>query len=231
MKELAKYLTKELSKSPGWLPLSVITFWYLKPLLVQLNNVIVSTHVDAITIGLIAFLFLLGEMIDNISFPRNDNHGWEILRKRKVFVSMSDIRSRVRSTLGFSSGVYKLAKELVAANSKTFGIKYYLVEMINNTSKLFRSLIVPSFAIGLYYCFNEDILRALIFILSGVALFIFYYFLKAKHMYLYYKYCYQMLSSASFERATFEDNQNKKFEMIFWKKKLMYSRLKNDVSI
>jgi len=224
--KITKEFTKEISKSPGWLPLSFITFWILEPILKNSNLGFVSNHVDALLIGTIATLYLIGEMIDNISFPRNNYGGWEILRRTEAFKTMNLCREKVIERLGFSSGVYQLSKDFASANSKSLGVKYYFNEIINNASKLFRSLVFPSMLIALKHFLDADLIKGVIFVLGGVFLFVFYFVLKTEQMRLYYKYFVIMLSSEFYEKTVFKDKYNKELEMFYWKKKMIHSRLR-----
>lgn len=226
LKEVSNNLTKELSKSPGWLPLSIIAFWFIKPILMQTNINLLNKHVDAVIIGLIAIFYLIGEMIDNIAFPRNGKNGWNVLRKTQVFHSMSRKRKEIRGLLDFDLGVYRLAKDFVFANRKSLGLKYYFIEIINNTSKVFRSLVVPLIFVAIYYLIDEVFTKGGLLLITGVILFMLYYFLKTKHMYLYYKYFKEMLSSRQYKKIVFSDNQDEEVEMYYWKKNLIYQKLK-----
>jgi|GEM_PF-6739351 len=225
MNQLIKYLTKEISKSPGWLPLSVIAFWVLKPEFEISKIVIVNEHSDSLIIAIVAFVYLFGEMIDNFVFPRNNDDGWKFLRYMNVFKSMSSIRDDVREKLELHTGIYQLSKNFVSENSKSLGIKYYFAEIINNASKLSRSLIVPCFVIAGKFIIENQLLYCLVLILVGMILFYTYFFLKTKQMYLYYKYFLDMLHNESFEQTVFIDTNAKEVTMYYWNKKLMYTRL------
>lgn len=172
--------TKTISKSPGWVPLSILCYLLIKPeTLRQYSLDWFADNYELSIGGLVVLLYLLGDILDKYLFPRNkgkEKTGWSWITNNNKIEST---RAKAQNAVAIQTGVYKVSKAIV---DEAGGLQANLIQMENESAKFFRSLCLPVVALGLWNCFVGNFLIGIFCVLSGIMSLRVYGVLKGSHM-------------------------------------------------
>jgi hypothetical protein len=140
LKELLNQFAKNAKKAPGWLPLLILCYlgFIMVPDDATVLGLSLRTHKELVVTAVTLFLYMLGDAFDKPVFKRLSPK-W-----------LDDYRQKAETALSLKDGIYRVSKALAVAAEKYEGS---WIQVKNESAKLFRSLILPSAAVGVALVF------------------------------------------------------------------------------
>jgi hypothetical protein len=181
IKVLLKQLVKNVEKSPGWLPLSLLCYSLLwrygtpdKILAKPLHQRSVSPEVWATVLTLIAYI--VGDALDKIIYKRKDEKGGRKDRFNPHWLERA--RQKARDALGVTDGSYQTSMALIHQAHEAL----LSVDVLNEFAKFLRSLAIPAFVAAVLLSISARWKLSLIVFAAAIVILVAYVPLKQLHM-------------------------------------------------
>ena len=212
LKELLSQLAENTKKAPGWLPLLILCYlgFYMLPDGIAIIGLSLKphSHTELIVAGVTLALYTFGDAFDKPVFKR---------LAPRIAKRLDGDRLRVSDSLYLKDGIYRVSKSLAIAAEE---YERSRIRVENESSKFFRSLVVPSIGIGIVlFLLQSHVLLGLAAVAAGVIFLFLYVWLKASHMSDLYELSQRLVSNDEYQAY----NLTEKARLFFWKGELVAS--------
>jgi hypothetical protein len=210
LKELLSQLAENTKKAPGWLPLLILCYigFYVLPDGIAIMELSLKSHTELIVAGVTLVLYVFGDAFDKPVFKR---------LAPKIAKRLNEYRLKARDSLLINDGIYRVSKSLAIA-AEAYERSWIRVK--NESSKLFRSLVVPSIGAGIVLLLLQShVWLGIAAVAAGVIFLFMYVWLKASHILDLYELSEKLVSKDDYEAY----NLTEKARLFFWKGELVAS--------
>jgi hypothetical protein len=201
---------KDSEKAPGWIPLLAVVLLWLElcglPKQIQVLDRSVSLSVEVLASVLTFLFYQLGDAIDEVVFKdqRDGKTSTKVQYKNEYSSESTEARDALHVN---EEGLYALAAKVTKAAEKER--KTIFINLFNEGAKFLRSLIVPFFALAVYYFLNQQAILGLTLLGSSVLALKCYPWLKVKHV-------KRLYASAALVGEKIVKREGNEFELFFW---------------
>jgi hypothetical protein len=201
LKELINQLAENAKKAPGWLPLLILCYvgFCMLPEGATILGFSLKSHVELIVPGATLVLYVLGDAFDKPMF--------RLLRPKRW---LDQCRRKVEKALSLNEGTYRVSKSLATAAE---GYQRSWIRVKNESSKLLRSLVIPSVGVGIVLLIQSHLRLGIAAILAGIAFLFLYVWLKASHISDLYALVEDLITKDEYEAYDLTKNSR----LFFWK--------------
>jgi hypothetical protein len=206
LKELLNQFAENAKKAPGWLPLLILCYigFCMLPEGATVLGLSLKSHIELIVPGVTLILYVLGDALDKPVFP--------LFRPKWL----DQYTLKAQKVLSLKEGTYKVSKSLATAAERYEGS---WIRVKNETSKLLRSLVIPSAGVGIVLLVQGHVSLGISALIGGIIFLFLYIWLKASHIADLYTLTEALTLEDEYEASDF----SKSARLFFWKGELVAS--------